>query len=823
MRMNLGAVLVATAVFVSLAQPIAAGADEPQAPDATVQQWRTHDLVFQSSLSSELLGGTESTFEIAAVPKAWRGFGGGRLDITTEHAHGGSSALRLSDRAQSHFSPRVNIYDMVKAQGPGKYNLEFWVYVDGGQGGDGRVVVRGDRAEQYSFFAAGASYATASGLIATTSGEWTRYQGSVTVAAADLTGTSGTMDLMLDSLPGAVGQTLLVDDVRVTKDHYADPFSDVDVDVHFTAPDGTNMTLPAFWDGGDTWRARFAPTQLGTWRYTTVASNAADTGLNGQSGTITSVPYTGDLTLYRHGLVRTDESASHFVYADGTPFLYVGDTHWSMPEEPYDAMFTTLVDDRVAKGFTVYQSEPLGAGYNLADGLNEADVARFQNIDRRFQYIADAGLVHANSQLFFASVLTDAASYPPELLNKLTRYWVARYAAYPVLWTTAQESDKNLYGKFTSETNPWKSVFAALHQYDPYAHPLTVHQENTSSVRASDSVFKDLPGYSWFGAQWAPRKNGQLDFTVGQDYHANSTGRPAINYEGHYENLWTNGFGARMQGWTSFLNGFAGYGYGAQDIWQYNGSYDEETDSTIFGITITAAMKQVTWEQSKDLATSTEVGTYLTRFLRDADWSNLEPRFDDSAWFHNDESWYSVATAGNDTYAAYFYNPTTKTGTLGNLDDSAYHARWYNPREGTYATIGDVVPTGGQWVIPAKPDTADWALLLTKNPLPAWDEAATYDHGNQVSYQGRTWVAQWWTRNEAPGSTATGSWMELGEIMVGAGAQVRLWTSTWAYQAGATVVYDGLSWRAAWWTRNQRPGDPNGPWRPVAGDEYESE
>ena len=91
-------------------------------------------------------------------------------------------------------------------------------------------------------------------------------------------------------------------------------------------------------------------------------------------------------------------------------------------------------------------------------------------------------------------------------------------------------------------------------------------------------------------------------------------------------------------------------------------------------------------------------------------------------WFINDGSWYSLASKDNDMYVAYFYNVTpfvtsTATGTLKNLDDAeVYRAQWYNPREGSYTPISSSVnPSGGQWIIPEKPDTLDWVLLLTND------------------------------------------------------------------------------------------------------------
>ncbi|HEV3259623.1 MAG TPA: DUF5060 domain-containing protein, partial [Gemmataceae bacterium] len=54
---------------------------------------------------------------------------------------------------------------------------------------------------------------------------------------------------------------------------YADPFNDVDVDVVFTAPDGHELRVPAFWAGGRTWTVRYASGQVGVHRYRTECSD----------------------------------------------------------------------------------------------------------------------------------------------------------------------------------------------------------------------------------------------------------------------------------------------------------------------------------------------------------------------------------------------------------------------------------------------------------------------------------------------------------------------------------------------------------------------
>lgn len=102
--------------------------------------------------------------------------------------------------------------------------------------------------------------------------------------------------------------------------------------------------------------------------------------------------------------------------------------------------------------------------------------------------------------------------------------------------------------------------------------------------------------------------------------------------------------------------------------------------------------------------------------------------------------------------------------------------------------------------------------VSTAPVVPAWDPAAVYGTGDEVSYAGAVYTAQWWTRNELPGSTATGAWMQQGAATPEAGDSVRAWTASYVYVGGEIVAHEGHTFRARWWTRNQEPGDVNGPW-----------
>ncbi|HTJ36667.1 MAG TPA: ExeM/NucH family extracellular endonuclease [Dactylosporangium sp.] len=94
---------------------------------------------------------------------------------------------------------------------------------------------------------------------------------------------------------------------------------------------------------------------------------------------------------------------------------------------------------------------------------------------------------------------------------------------------------------------------------------------------------------------------------------------------------------------------------------------------------------------------------------------------------------------------------------------------------------------------------------------PAWSASKVYTAGDKVSYKGSTWQALWWTQNQAPGDPY-GPWQEI--VVSADGTAV--WTPTRVFTSGDVVVYQGRKYVAKWWTRNQAPGDPYGPWKPVA-------
>lgn len=517
--------------------------------------------------------------------------------------------------------------------------------------------------------------------------------------------------------------------------------ADLEVDMVFEhGGDGMRLVRPAFWDGGRVYRVRFAPPAAGRWTWRTNCRN--DSSLDGRTGTFEAVPYTGTQRLYQKGFVRAEKNLKYLMYADGTPFFYLGDTHWSMYAEDIDsAHFKVIVDKRVRQGFTVYQSEPISAPFDLTDGkIDAADIEGFRRADRYYQYIADAGLVHANAEFFYASKMTPALASDDRAIDCLCRYWVARFGAFPVMWTLAQEIDNDFYSNrraswnfYSTADNPWLKVAASLHRHDAYGHPLSGHQESTyettvtgeatnKDARRPDrgrSIFADPDfaarvGHNWWAAQWSPSLVANRNGAVAAEYWQSE--RPAVNYEGRYCHLWTKDFGARAQGWISYLNGFCGYGYGAADIWLYNGRYEMDKTSRDGYEEITPEDKKIKWYDAVDLPSAQQM-KHLRRFLERLPWWELEPDMGREKYFSGDDHCVSsVAARGSDLFVLYLNATNTVTGSLkGAKAKAPYQGLWYNPRTGEESSlIALTADGGGRIVLPRKPDANDWVLLVNR-------------------------------------------------------------------------------------------------------------
>ena len=259
-----------------------------------------------------------------------------------------------------------------------------------------------------------------------------------------------------------------------TTQPHDNPYLDVDLTGIFTSPSGKEMRLAGFWDGGQTWRLRFAPTERGIWNYRTESND----GELETSGTFEAT------ASNRRGFVRVSKTRPYgFEYSDGTPFLLMGDTSWDGMSEGVGLQphFKNYIDLRAAQGFNAYHTMIVNNRYDY--GANEGGItfemfdsgARdydrlnpnfFQWVDRRVAYADSVGLV---SILFFTWA-AEARNMTTAQYQRLALYIVARCATYNVFWVLAGD-----YQAYFYEPPVYRQIGAAVANADPFDHPISIH------------------------------------------------------------------------------------------------------------------------------------------------------------------------------------------------------------------------------------------------------------------------------------------------------------------------------------------------------------
>jgi hypothetical protein len=261
------------------------------------------------------------------------------------------------------------------------------------------------------------------------------------------------------------------------------------------AANGRTLTMKGFWDGGSTWRIRFAATAAGGWSWTT---SSTDAGMNGFSGTFTAVaPTPAELAaneLYR-GFLERDGYAWRL--SDGTLFLPVGDTQWSFSEEFTTSEWEQWMSARQGQHFNtfmgciwlaIYTRSGVPVAFPSSNPQTDnPNMAYFQRLDAMVQYANDHGIMMGlciggfpqNSD-WWGKMGTQARD------DRWFRYCVARYTAYNVRWL--------LYGE-VNEVNPswgtWQSESAHKAQLvkdeDPYDHPIGNHHNTVDTSTAGNA------------------------------------------------------------------------------------------------------------------------------------------------------------------------------------------------------------------------------------------------------------------------------------------------------------------------------------------------
>jgi hypothetical protein len=527
-----------------------------------------------------------------------------------------------------------------------------------------------------------------------------------------------------------------------TAKRYANAFTDVEVDVVFKQGE-KQWKVPAYWAGGGKWTVRFAPPVQGEYTFHVQCTDKANPDLNGHEQAFRVGAYTGGNPLLKHGFLRVSTDKRHFEHADGTPFLWLGDTWWKgLCDRITWEGFQQLTADRKAKGFSVVQiigggpfpDEPLfddrwknEGGMPYEKDFERLNPAYFDYADRRIKHLVENGMVPAMVGGWgwnTVCISNETIGGREKWFNRHWRYLIARYGAYPVIWIVAGEM-----------RHPYLNDLAKyVRTNDPYKHLTAMHPPGVPEMQSGRKVVVDETLVDFDFLQTAHNDWASAPITVSQvtSSYSKTPPMPVVNGEVVYE--WHKNQGRqdiqRFMFWTCMLNGAAGHTYGAGGIWQMN-------SETVHGST---AYETIPWHVAMHYPGSAQLGLGK-KLLEEYPWWRFEPHPEwvephsttllepHAGWYDNHQKWAELKSRWDLPYAAgisgevrFIYIPgndsyQVKAPVVKGLEPNVrYRAFLFDPTWGKRIDLGVVERIAGSndYQPSQLPSPQDWVLVLER-------------------------------------------------------------------------------------------------------------
>ncbi|HEX29335.1 TPA: DUF5060 domain-containing protein [Candidatus Poribacteria bacterium] len=393
---------------------------------------------------------------------------------------------------------------------------------------------------------------------------------------------------------------------------YENPFFDVTIDLTFTSPGGGKVHVGGFFYGSsekprikvyrkngrrkveyifgkhDLWKARFAPWELGRWRYTYTFSNVKGERVTGEGG-FTCV----EGRRRRHGFVRQNpKNPFRWIFDDGTPYFPIGiQDCWGDGSATGTVLDTCSMEGPFRTDRTDLVKLPPGPMFVRGPSMNP------MNADVYFRHFSECGFnLYRFSQrncsfplytdldhyLIQEGIMTDELlecarkygfrifygifgfgkvfNFQPEneeameKVKRFVKYSVDRWGAYVDFWELLNEQKAD---------DRWYEIVASyLKSIDPYHHPVATSWERP------DLPWIDVSAPHWYQDEDELRSD---EITASKARRWKRFGKPVIvGEQGNYVNphkprplgvggVWDirSALRMRIRIWTAFFNEIA--------------------------------------------------------------------------------------------------------------------------------------------------------------------------------------------------------------------------------------------------------------------------
>ena len=486
-----------------------------------------------------------------------------------------------------------------------------------------------------------------------------------------------------------------------TSAEFENPYFDVDFQITFIRPDGSEATVDGFCDGGARFRARAYCDTMGKWRWRS-SSNISD--LDDKSGSfhVISSSLPGKLRIHSN-------DQRQFAYDNGEWFLHIGDTgyRYVVSTEPkwkeYIHQAARMGATKIRTWFCQGRSDVQVLFSDDRKGLN---LEYWQEIDRRIMYAFEKHPDVILKLIPYGEDTEEIRRYGTgdKASRLIARYAQARFSAFPnVIWCISNDRKIAGDGELTGGQVSYDTINHMgqdMAAREPWGTLLTNHQCRFS-------------GYSFTNEAWSDiitiEDIDQVDGAVILEYRAKGK-HPVVNDEDRYEcyrNPQHDRYFYRRLMWASLLSGgHATYG-GLTTFEPYDGD-----------------LKGVQGYYDAVEAGKLEKGAHdfnhIHKFFADSGLTLVNMTPDDSLVGDEPRKW--KCTHDSDKFIVYLANPTgsepesdaeadTVPEVAIQLPEDDFTAKWFDPSTGIWYEKKPI--SGGNQALIA-PDKGDWVLLLEK-------------------------------------------------------------------------------------------------------------
>ena len=278
-----------------------------------------------------------------------------------------------------------------------------------------------------------------------------------------------------------------------TKQTPIKPFEPNLVQVTFTKPDGKEVNVDAFYDGGSVFRARAYCSIPGDWTWFCSSEDSNLTGKHGKFKVVDS-----DLP----GKLHQDPADQHqFIFENGDWFLHIGETGYRYLSTT-ERKWKSYIDQAVLMGATKIRTWFCQGRHDVqilfSDDGHSLNLRYWKEMDRRLTYALEQYPQLQFQLIPYGEDTEELKRYAngDKMAKLIAHYAQARFSAFPnVQWCISNDREIITEG----EESGRKIHASTIHQIaqdmvgrEPWGTMITNHQSRFSGYQFTDAKWSDI-------------------------------------------------------------------------------------------------------------------------------------------------------------------------------------------------------------------------------------------------------------------------------------------------------------------------------------------